>query len=220
MKTDNFEEEKAAIMSEAERILAQKEAKSDCGASGDISAQEDSAAQNAQEQAAQNAQEQAAKNAQAAQALYSEQAEGLEAQYNKLKEDYLRANADFANFKTRLEREKQQAIEYANAEFAKALLPVLDAFSAACLVETQSEEAQSLKSGLNSISSLLESSLAKFGVKEIAADPGTAFDPNKHEAMMLQESPDFEPNTVLVKYRKGYIHKDRILRAAQVVVSK
>ena len=101
----------------------------------------------------------------------------------------LRATADFENFKKRAARERQDAIQYANAALFQKLIPVLDNFEMALAAATGAPEssAQSMQAGVNMIASQLRAALAESGLDEIDA-AGMPFDPNFHEAVSSQES--------------------------------
>ncbi len=134
-------------------------------------------------------------------------------------EKVLRLAAEFDNTKKRLQRERETSLKYAEENILKELLPGIDN------IERAMEQSQ----GANSLESLLEgveltrngllATLEKFGVKPIESI-GEPFDPNIHEAVAMEESDEMEPNRVLKEFQKGYLYKDRLLRAAKVIVSK
>lgn len=133
----------------------------------------------------------------------------------------LRATADFENFKKRAARERQDAIQYANAALFQKLIPVLDNFEMALAAATGAPEssAQSMQAGVNMIASQLRAALAESGLDEIDA-AGMPFDPNFHEAVSSQESIEVPEGHVLQQLRKGYRLRDRLLRPATVIVAK
>jgi molecular chaperone GrpE len=136
-------------------------------------------------------------------------------------ERLLRTTADFDNFKKRAAREKTEAVQYANVNLLQKLLPVLDNFEMAlAAVEAVKEEKLApLKSGVAMIQQQLKSALTETGLEEIDAT-GKQFDPTLHEAVSQQESNDVKEGHVLQQLRKGYRMKDRLLRAATVIVAK
>ncbi len=136
-------------------------------------------------------------------------------------ERLLRTTADFDNFKKRAAREKTEAVQYANVNLLQKLLPVLDNFEMALTaVEAVKEEKLApLKSGVAMIQQQLKSALTDTGLEEIDAT-GKPFDPTLHEAVSQQESNDVKEGHVLQQLRKGYRMKDRLLRAATVIVAK
>ncbi|WP_261529692.1 nucleotide exchange factor GrpE [Campylobacter lari] len=144
--------------------------------------------------------------------------EKLQAEYNELKDTYLRANAEFENIKKRMEKEKISATIYANESFAKDLLDVVDALEAAINVEANDELSLKIKEGVQNTLDLLLKKLEKHMVKVIEANG--EFDPNLHEAMFHIESADHESNHIVQLLQKGYIMNDRVIRSAKVSVAK
>jgi molecular chaperone GrpE len=134
----------------------------------------------------------------------------------------LRATADFENFKKRAARERQEAIQYANAGLFQKLIPVLDNFEmalAATAAGAPAASVQSMQAGVNMIASQLRTALVESGLEEIDAT-GQPFDPNFHEAVSQQETADVPEGHVLQQLRKGYKLRDRLLRPATVIVAK
>ena len=156
--------------------------------------------------------------------LTPEQLAELKARAAKADENWerlLRTTADFDNFKKRAAREKIESGQYATASVLQKLLPVLDNFEmalAAAQAATDGKNA-SLQSGVTMIQSQLKSVLVESGLEEIEA-AGKPFDPNFHEAVSEQESADVPDGHVLQQLRKGYKLKERLLRAATVIVAK
>ncbi|MDL0109822.1 nucleotide exchange factor GrpE [Campylobacter felis] len=141
-----------------------------------------------------------------------------EAEYNALKDQYLRANAEFENIKKRLEKEKINAMAYANEGFAKDLLDVLDALEAAVKVEANDEVSLKIKEGVQNTLDLFLKKLEKHGVKEIEA--ACEFDPNLHEAMFHIESAEHQSGAVVQVLQKGYKLGERVIRPTKVSVAK
>jgi molecular chaperone GrpE len=133
----------------------------------------------------------------------------------------LRTSADFDNFKKRAAREKQEAVKYANESLLQKLLPVLDSLDMA-LAATQTagtEAGQSLQAGVGLLCQQLKAVLTEAGLEEVDA-VGKLFDPNLHEAISQQETPDVPEGHVVLQARKGYRLRERLLRPASVVVAK
>lgn len=119
-----------------------------------------------------------------------------------------RLQADFDNYRKRVQRQVADAGDRALGTFVEGLLPVLDALDAA--------RAHGV-SEVESVASLLVESLAKQGLERV--DPvGEVFDPNKHEAVVHEEGDGSGVQTVAEVYRAGWIWKGRVLRAAMVKV--
>jgi molecular chaperone GrpE len=156
--------------------------------------------------------------------LTAEQLEELKQRASKADENWdrlLRTTADFDNYKKRANREKQEAIRFANENLLEKLVPVLDSFDMALAAaqNNQTDAAQSLKAGINMVYQQLKSALTDAGLEEIDAT-GKAFDPNVHEAVSQQENADLPEGQVVQQLRRGYKLRERLLRPASVVVSK
>ncbi len=140
------------------------------------------------------------------------------------KDKYLRAHADFENSKRRLEKDKMNAVSYANESFAKDMLAVMDSFeNALASIESANEENSSevlanMKEGVNLTFEQLKKILEKNSIKEVCCDG--EFDPEVHQAIMQVESDDHEVGDVVQVMQKGYTIKDRILRPAMVSTCK
>ena len=140
------------------------------------------------------------------------------------KDKYLRAHADFENAKKRLEKDKMNAVSYANESFAKDILAVLDSFDNALSSiesaegENSSEVLEKMKEGVTLTYTQLKKILEKNQIKEI--DCKGEFDPEVHQAIMQVESDEHEPGDVVQVMQKGYTIKDRVLRPAMVSTCK
>ena len=160
--------------------------------------------------------------------IASEQAEEknmsaeLEEARQKLQESeekVLRLAAEFENTKKRLQRERETSLKYAEENVLKELLPGIDNIERAMEQGQDSNSMESLLEGVELTRKGLSATLEKFGVKAIKS-VGEPFDPNIHEAVAMEETEEMEPNRVLKEFQKGYLYKDRLLRAAKVIVSK
>ena len=131
---------------------------------------------------------------------------------------YLRAVAELENVRRRAARDMANARRYGAEKLAKALLPVLDSLEAG-LATAEQASAESLLDGKKATMRLLNAALEQVGIEEL--DPhGEPFDPALHEAMAMAPSKEAEPGTVIEVFQKGYSIRDRLLRAARVVVAK
>ena len=133
----------------------------------------------------------------------------------------LRMTAESENFKKRAARDRQEAIRYANEGLIESLLPVLDSFNMAMSAANSTAETdlKSLKMGVEMILTQLNTVLKEAGVEELDA-AGKQFDPTWQEAMSQQETTDVPEGQVIQQLRRGYKLKDRLVRAASVVVAK
>jgi molecular chaperone GrpE len=132
----------------------------------------------------------------------------------------LRQAADLENYKKRAARERQDAVKFANEGLLSKLIPVLDTFEMA-LAATNAEgsTAQSLQAGITMIHTQLKNTLAEAGLEEIDA-LGKPFDPNFHEAVAQKETADMPEGQVAQQLRRGYRFRERLIRAASVIVAK
>ena len=146
----------------------------------------------------------------------------LEEQTSKAGEyldQWKRAVADLSNYRKRQARDEEQRAKWATANLLQDLLPVLDDLELA-LHSLDGEEQASWAQGVELVAQKMRDALAKTGLEEILAEPGAAFDPSVHEAIVHQESDAFPDGSILKVIRKGYKLGDRVLRPAMVMVAK
>ena len=131
----------------------------------------------------------------------------------------LLARAEMENSRRRSERDVESAHKYALEKFVRELLPVKDSLELGLAAATgEGAELDKLREGMELTLKMLGAALEKFGVKEVNPK-GEKFNPERHQAMAMQESAASEPNTVLTVYQKGYLLNERLIRPAMVVVS-
>lgn len=131
----------------------------------------------------------------------------------------LRARADMDNYRKRAQREMDEVRRYAEAQLVADLLPVLDNIERAIEAASQQSDSPALLEGVRLMYKQLQDVLAAHHCQPI--DPLHApFDPNLHEAILQQPSEEHPPGTVLQVVRRGYQMHQRVLRPAQVIVSK
>jgi molecular chaperone GrpE len=148
----------------------------------------------------------------------------LEAQLADSRDQLLRKAADVENFRKRMNQEKQSAIEFANRSLLLDIIPIMDDFERAIQSASTSAElaelpaGKAMMDGLTMIEKRLASQLeGKWGLKRFNS-AGEPFDPNCHEAMIMEKSPDITEPVVQEEFLRGYMLKDRVIRAAQVKV--
>ncbi|WP_426300184.1 nucleotide exchange factor GrpE [Arthrobacter sp. R-11] len=135
-----------------------------------------------------------------------------QAEAAELRNDLLRLQAEYVNYRKRVERDRAVAGEMAVIGVLNSLLPVLDDIDAA-------RQHGDLEDGpFAAIAAKLENSLKTYGLERIDAT-GVEFDPTIHEALIQQPGQDVEVDTVSQVLRSGYRSKERVLRAAQVIVA-
>lgn len=147
--------------------------------------------------------------------------EELEAICRDWQDQYLRKAADFENYRKRMIREKQEAIDYANGNLLLDLVQVLDDFDRAIDAgKTQGGESSNnaFVEGVVMIKNQMVSMLSsKYGLSYYPAK-GEAFDPNLHEAVSMIQSPDVKEAVVGEELQKGYKLKERVIRHSKVMV--
>ncbi len=139
------------------------------------------------------------------------------------KDQMLRAVAESENFKKRMMREHSATLKYAGEHIFKEILPAVDNLERAVsqgVVEgaTAEQNLKALQEGVELTLKSLLATLEKFEVKAIDS-LGKPFDPVNQEALTMEPSDELPANHVTNEYEKGYYYKDRLLRAAKVVVS-
>ena len=147
----------------------------------------------------------------------------VEAENADLKDRLARRQADFENYRKRVDRERTETYNRVVADVATKLLPVLDnlkrALEAEASVESsESDEFRHFLSGVDLIYKQLNGVLDALGVKPIAA-VGEPFNPHVHEAVVTEATDDFEPDTVMQEIVAGYRLGDKLIRPALVKVA-
>lgn len=200
-------------MEKKEDILQETEAKEDKKDKKDIEDTKDELEEKVKEDKAEEVEE----KEEAAEEDVKEDAEKAEAnkQLEDLNNKLLRLQADFINYKNRVEREKENIYSYALEDIMSQLLPVLDNFERAL---NNMEEANSYYEGVKMIYDQMVDVLSKNGLKEIDC-LNKPFDPNFHHAVMSEES-DKKEGTILEVLQKGYMLKDKVIRPSMVKVAK
>ena len=130
----------------------------------------------------------------------------------ELRNDLLRLQAEYVNYRKRVERDRDVAREMAVIGVMNSVMPVLDDIDAA------RQHGDLVEGPFASIANKLENTLKSYGLARID-EVGVEFDPNIHEALIQQQSADVQFDTVTQILRAGYKANDRVLRAAQVIVS-
>jgi molecular chaperone GrpE len=146
----------------------------------------------------------------------------LRAERDDLYQRLARVTADFQNSRKRLEADMEGRMQYANANLIKSLLPVIDNFERALAVDPGKSDAASILKGLQLVHDQWITVLKSQLVEEIAPKSGDPFNPEQHQALMQQPDEKYKNKgpTVTQLFQKGYMLQDRVLRPAQVAVSK
>jgi molecular chaperone GrpE len=145
--------------------------------------------------------------------------EALKKSLSELNDKYIRLYAEFENYKKFTARQKETQLRYANEGLLRDLLTVIDHLELALRHSSDDEASDPLFQGVKMTLKELRTLMEKHGLISIDA-VGKPFDPNIHHAMSQIENGSVDENTVVEEFRKGYMLKDRVLRASLVGVSK
>jgi len=144
---------------------------------------------------------------------------GLEIKLAEITDQLLRKAADFENFRKRMNQDKQNAIEFANQSLLLDIIPIIDDFERAILSAENSKDFEGFLNGIKMIEKHLVNQLeSKWGLKRFNS-VGEPFDPNIHEALMVEKVADITEAVVREDLIKGYWLKDRLVRTAKVKVA-
>ena len=142
----------------------------------------------------------------------------LETKLAELNDQYLRKAADFENFRKRMNKEKQELVDFSNQNLLLDLLPVIDDFERAIKSAQTSQDFTSFYEGIIMIEKRLITDLEnKWGLKRFDSE-GQPFDPNRHEALQMEKAAGIQEAVVKDDFVKGYLLKDRVIRFAKVKV--
>jgi len=141
------------------------------------------------------------------------------AELEQAKKDFLYLKAEFDNFKKRTLKERSDLLKYGGERIFVEILEVVDNFERALSTEVNAENFDQFVSGINMIHTSLTDTMKRLGVTE-KGSLGEDFDPNIHEALGTEPTPDMEPGKVSQVVRKPYLLHDRIIRPGQVIVAK
>lgn len=147
----------------------------------------------------------------------------LEGEIKALRDQCLRAQAEVENIRKRAQTEVANARKYALEGFASEILSVKDSLDLARTVDLDSGDVDVVKKvseGLDLTVKQLEGAMRKFSIEVIDPELGDRLDPERHQAMTIEETNDVEPNCICKVIQKGYALHDRLLRPAMVIVAK
>ncbi|MFP4343354.1 MAG: nucleotide exchange factor GrpE [Anaerolineales bacterium] len=143
-----------------------------------------------------------------------------EARAERHLQGWQRAQANYENFRKRVDAERESWTANANAIILSQLLPVLDDFRRAFDAFPDEVESASWVEGMRLVEQKLRRVLDMAGVKRIEVQPGDPFNPDLHQAVLSQESEEFEEGQIIAEAQAGYMQGDRVLRPSMVVVAK
>jgi molecular chaperone GrpE len=142
----------------------------------------------------------------------------LTTEIKAMNDKYLRLYAEFENYKKKVQKDKEELVKYANEKLIFELLPALDSLEMA-IEHARDEKNGGIVQGVDNTLKEFLRTLNKFGLTPIEA-MGKPFDPSVHHAMSVVEREGVEENRVVEVFRKGYMLKDKVIRAPLVGVSK
>ena len=141
----------------------------------------------------------------------------LTADLEELRQSMLRSQADFANYRKRIEKERFEDSKRATARVIEGLIPIIDGFEHALAAHREAEY-ENYRKGFELIYKQLLDNITKLGVERI--DPvGKPFDPHLHQAMDRTETTEEKDGTILQVFQPGYVFHGRVLRPAMVRVA-
>jgi molecular chaperone GrpE len=141
----------------------------------------------------------------------------LRREKDALHDRLLRTAAEFDNYRKRIERERRELADYMKADVLAEILPILDNFERA--IQAPSSDEEPFRKGVELIHKQMLDFLRKRGVTPIQAI-GADFDPNFHQAVIHETSPEHREGEVIEELQRGYMLGDRLLRPAMVKVAK
>lgn len=144
-----------------------------------------------------------------------DETEKLKAEIEEKKNQYLRLQADFENFRRRTRQEKEELGNVVTQTILKDMLPLLDNFERA--LASDNKDSEGFHKGVEMIYNQFAEALKKNGLEYIETE-GKKFDPNFHQAVMRVQNPELEDETIAAELQKGYIVKGRVVRPSMVQV--
>lgn len=147
----------------------------------------------------------------------SEEITALRTEVLDLRDKYLRALADFENFRKRSQKERSDLLKYQGEYLVVDLLEVKDSFERA--LENPGNDLEKFKEGVRLIDKQFADVLGKWDVRG-ESSIGKEFDPNRHRAIGKARVEGQKPNTVIGELKKPYLYKDKLIRVGEVMVSE
>lgn len=147
--------------------------------------------------------------------------EAINLKLKEAEEKVLRTNAEMINYRRRKDDEMAKKLKYSNEDFVLELLPIVDNLERAIKMDDDilDDEVSKFLAGIKMIYASLLSLFERYEIKEIKADK-EVFDPNYHDAVIVDCNDKYDDDIVLEVYQKGYIFIDKVIRPAKVKVNK
>lgn len=146
--------------------------------------------------------------------------EELSQQVGELTADLQRQRADFENYRKRVDLEKQQVQQLAATAMIMKLLPVIDTLERAIAHAPEELAENKWAQGVVGLGKNLDKSLSELGLERIDANPGTIFNPNLHEAVMMDDEATGEQEVIAEELRAGYLLQGSVVRPSMVKVTR
>lgn len=143
----------------------------------------------------------------------------LQEEVDKWKNEYYKVFADMENVKRRLQNEHANQLKFMAQSIVEQMLPIVDNFERSLAIENPSDELKGFLKGYEMIYRQIVTLLENQGVKVIETE-GKEFDPNYHQAVMTVSDENYKPGMIVEELQKGYMLKDRVIRASLVKVSE
>ena len=152
---------------------------------------------------------------------YKEKIEELKEELKKKDQEVLVAKADLINYRKRKDEEVVRMLKFCNEDLIKQILPIMDNFERAIKLDDDNldDEVSKFLEGFKMIYCNMQNIIGNFEVKQIDG-ANKPFDPNYHNAIIVEQKEGVEPGIVLEVLQKGYIYKDKVIRPAMVKVSE
>jgi molecular chaperone GrpE len=144
----------------------------------------------------------------------------LKAELENQKDTYLRAHADFDNYKKRVQRDASRSYQDAMTSILKIFLNVSDDIERALKNPPKENDISRWINGIELIHQKLMNQMKNQGVERMNVQPGDLFDPNRHEAITQEDHPEYEDGQIIEVVQPGYQISDRIIRPAMVRVAQ
>lgn len=149
----------------------------------------------------------------------AEKQEASDAKVAALTDQLMRLQADFSNYKKRTSREKAEIASYTTEELLKKLLPIIDNLERALAASENDDGSEELATGIKMVYKEMMKTLQDEGLQEIEAE-GKPFDPKYHHGVAIGNEDDVDDQIVLDVFQKGYMYKDKVIRAAMVRINQ
>ena len=144
----------------------------------------------------------------------------MEEKVKSADDKFLRSHAEMENIRRRAQKDISDTRKFALNKFVKSLLPVIDSLEKASEISSKSEIPTSIHEGIDLTIKMFVDTLETFGVKKIAPNTKEEFNPERHEAMAMQENAQMKNNQIMEVFQNGYEINGRVIRAAKVLVVK